>query len=261
MRAAPSIFATEAYHRVSDKYQFIPTIEVVEAMRREGFVPIRASESRAILTDKKGFTRHMLRFRDVDLGQQLILREIGDIIPELVLVNGHDGSTRYQLLAGLFRLVCLNGMVASSGNMGVINVKHVGHDTVNAVIEGTYKIISEFPKIGKKIKQMQQIEVKPQEATAFARAALSLKYDDLTTAPVKPEQLLVSRRPEDNHHDVWTVFNRVQENMFKGGLHGISSTGRRVSTRAIKSVGEDVRLNKALWTLAEELAGIRQAVQ
>jgi hypothetical protein len=43
---APSIFATQPYDKVSDRYSFIPTIDVVEKMRTEGFAPFSVTQSK-----------------------------------------------------------------------------------------------------------------------------------------------------------------------------------------------------------------------
>ena len=46
----------------------------------------------------------------------------------------------------------------------------------------------------------------------------------------------------------------------KGGLPGRSRSGRRTRTRAIRSVHEDVRLNRGLWHLTEQMAEQRGLV-
>jgi hypothetical protein len=45
-RLPPSIFANEPFHEVIDRYRFVPTIEVVEALRKEGWYPAKVLESR-----------------------------------------------------------------------------------------------------------------------------------------------------------------------------------------------------------------------
>src|ERR1017187_1533644 len=119
---APSIFAAEPWEKVSDKYAFIPTITVVDALRAEGFVPVRVGQSRSRLVGKSEFTKHMLRFRqEKDLDTT---RVVGQEIPELVLVNSHDRSSGYQLSAGIFRLICCNGCTVKSADFGDISVHH-----------------------------------------------------------------------------------------------------------------------------------------
>jgi hypothetical protein len=40
----------------------------------------------------------------------------------------------------------------------------------------------------------------------------------------------------------------------RGGLSGVNARGRRITTRAIKSVNADVDLNRQLWAIAEQVA-------
>jgi hypothetical protein len=120
MRVAPSIFAAQAYSGMSARYAFIPTITVVEKMRSEGFLPVAAMQSRTRIEGKQDFTKHLIRFRDVRNGDAPAIRTLGEVYPELVLTNSHDGASAYKLDAGLFRLVCTNGMVVSDGTVSQI---------------------------------------------------------------------------------------------------------------------------------------------
>ena len=253
-RVAPSIFATEAYKDVSDKYAFIPTIDVVEALRKEGFFPVRASQSLTRIAGKGEFAKHMLRFRRAD--DRTGVKVFGAEIPEVVMVNSHDRSSSFQLSAGIFRFVCSNGMTVKSGNLGDISVRHIGNIT-DEVIEGSYKIISDMPLVMEQIKQFKGIELRPEQQLAYASAAMQLRYPDVEgkrTAPILDQQLLQVRRLVDNRPDLWTTFNRVQENFIKGGLAARTTTNKRTTTRKIASVTEDLRLNKALWLLTEKMA-------
>ena len=107
-RLAPSILATGAHPRVTSRYQFISTLDLIQGLEPEGWLPVQASESRARTEDRYGFVKHLLRFRRFDGRLPLV----GDSWPEIVLVNSHDGSCTYQLHTGLFRLVCSNGCAA-----------------------------------------------------------------------------------------------------------------------------------------------------
>lgn len=251
-RVAPSIFAAHPWERVSERYAFIPTINVVEALRNEGFLPVKAQQSKTRIEGKGDFTKHMIRFRRV----QDLEVEKGNELPEIVLVNSHDRSSSYQLSAGIFRIVCSNGMIVKSSDLGDIKVQHSGN-IVDRVIEGSYKIINDMPRVIENMEAMKATQLAPNEQHAFAKAALSLRYplDDAgnSSAPVQPDQLLKVRRYDDESNTLWNTFNRVQENFMKGGLRGVGTTGKRTTTRSINSVSEDVRLNKALWLLAEEL--------
>jgi hypothetical protein len=226
----------------------VPTIEVVGMLRDRGFLPVRAEQSRARTPDRRDVTRHLLRFRHAD---HLSPLAVGAEVPELVLVNSHDGTSAYRFMAGIFRLVCSNGMVVQSGDTGSIAVRHSGAaDLRERVIDATFQIMDEAPRTLAKIEVWKGIEPSPPQREAYAEAALELK----DTTAIRPAQLLAPRRPEDRKSDLWTTASVVQEHLLRGGDRGRATTGRRTTTRPVKSVGEDLRLNRALWTLTEKLA-------
>jgi hypothetical protein len=248
----PSVFAAAPHSRVSSRYQFVSTVAVLEGLEREGWYPVRAFESRVRLPDRLGFTKHLLRFRRFDDR----LPQVGDSIPEIVFVNSHDATSSCQLHVGLYRLVCSNGMVVANGEMDHIKARHTG-DVVGEVIEGVYEIVKELPQIAGKVEGFRQIELSPQEQEAFAESALQVRWDE-GLAPITPTALLTPRRSEDRGNDLWSTFQRVQENMLKGGVRGRTRNGKRTSTRAVQSVDGNVKLNKALWSLTARMAELRE---
>ena len=100
---APSIFAQNPISDGSNRYQFIPTFEVVKRLQNEGWLPASAQESHVRNQENQGYQKHLIRFQR----QDLILD--GEAI-EVVLINSHNRSAAYQLMAGVFRFVCSNGM-------------------------------------------------------------------------------------------------------------------------------------------------------
>jgi hypothetical protein len=257
MQRAPSVFAVEPWQKMSERYSFIPTIQVIEKMRSEGFQPVSAIQSRTRIEGKQDFTKHMIRFRDMRHGDAPAIRTLGTIYPELVLTNSHDGASAYKLDAGLFRLVCTNGMVVSAGNVSQINVRHSGD--VNQIIDASYSVIEEFPKVLASVESFSQLRLSAPQQQAYATAALALRYDD-NTAPVTAQQVVTPRRTEDRDANLWNTFNTVQEHMINGGLRGRNvETHRRLKTRPVSGISENTRLNKALWTLTEEMAKLLAA--
>lgn len=252
-RVAPSIFAQEAHESRSERYVYIPTIEVLNGLRKEGFLPFMAAQSKSRIEGKSDFTKHMLRLRHANAIQK-------DEAYEIILINSHDGTSSYQMLAGFFRFVCQNGMICGD-NIQDIRVPHRGNITDN-VIDAAYEIVEDFDLVDESIENMKSTQLLLPEQASFAKAALSLKYDEPTKAPIDPEQLLTARRWEDkfndNNNTVWGSLNRIQENLIKGGLRGHSDNGRRTTTRAVKSIDNDIKLNKALWILADEITKLKK---
>lgn len=251
-RVAPSIFATAAHESRSERYTYIPTIDVVTGLRAEGFEPFFVGQSRARDESRRDFTRHMLRLRHVSQ----VARNVGDEIPELTIVNSHDGSSSYQMIAGMFRLVCSNGLLVAAGIAEEIRVYHSGN-VVGRVIEGAYEVVKQFDRVRESAETMKGITLNEGEQRAFGQAALVAKYGEQTGYPITPEQVVYSRRHADDGKDLWRVFNRAQESLVRGGLHSRSANGRRSKTRAITGISENVQLNRALWTLADQMAKLK----
>jgi len=260
---APSAMATHAHDSRSQRYTYIPTVNIIEGMIRSGFQPFKASQSTSRIEGKSEFTKHMIRFRHQDVSQNLA---VGDSIPEVVLINSHDGTSAYKLIAGIFRLVCSNGLVVAESTTGSVAVHHKGNILDN-VIEGSYRIVEDSQKAIGAIAGWKNLQLTTGEQSAFAEAAHSLRFADAegkTTTPITAAQLLKPRRHEDGGNDLWQTMNRVQENVIRGGLHGVQrgENGRgwrNVTTRPVKGIDQDVKLNRALWQLAERMAELKAA--
>jgi hypothetical protein len=104
-----------------------------------------------------------------------------------------------------------------------------------------------------------------QEARALAAAAKELRFDETSAfgQSVNPEVFLDVRRFEDRSTDLWTTFNVVQENVIKGGLHTVieDANGRvkQATSREVKGIDQDAKLNRALWVLGQEMARLKAA--
>jgi hypothetical protein len=243
----PSIFADAPHESRSERYSYIPTATVLRELRSEGFEPFMVTQTRVRQDDRRDYTKHMIRLRHAS---QINGREANEII----LLNSHDGTSSYQMLAGMFRFVCKNGLVCGD-TVADVRVPHKG-DVAAHVIEGAYEVLHGFDRAQESRDAMQAVTLDTGEAEVFARAALALKYDAPDKpAPITETQVLAPRRLDDDRRDLWSVFNRTQENLLRGGLHGRSANGRRQTTRPVHGIDQDLRLNRALWLLAE---GLRQ---
>ena len=247
-RVAPSIFAGEKHESRSNRYTYIPTIQVIEGLRSEGFLPFSACQSRSRIEGKSEFTKHMIRLRRQD---QILANEANEII----LINSHDGTSSYQMLAGMFRFVCQNGMITGD-TVEDIRVQHRGN-IVDNVIDAAYTIVDQFAITNESMGAMKEIQLSRPEEEVFARSALALKYGDLEKQPITPRQLLLPKRLDDGNSSLWTKFNVVQENLMKGGQRGRAASGKKITTRPVQSIDGNVKLNRALWILADEMARLK----
>lgn len=261
--AAPSIFAREAHESRSERFAPIATIDVVEGMRKAGFEPFKALQCQTRDESRKDFTKHIIRFRSRATKQY-----IAGVTPEVVLVNANDGSSAYKLMGGMFRFICSNGMIIQNCRIDETKVRHSGN-AVDDVIEGSFRVISTVEEQQDRVIEWSGLQLPAPARLAFAESARMIRLGDAegeVDSPIKAEAFLVPRRSEDRGTDLWTVFNVIQENSIRGGLsareeptkdeRGIVRRGRMRTTREIGGIDQDVKVNRALWSLGEKMASI-----
>lgn len=152
MQVVPSVFGEGKHVSRSDHYSYIPTITLLENLQREGFQPFFACQTRVRDQSRREHTKHMLRLRRSGqiTGQQ---------VPEIILLNSHDGSSSYQMLPGYFRAICTNGLVCGQ-SFGEVRVPHRGN-VVEKVIEGAYEVLGVFDRVEEKRDAMQSLLLPP----------------------------------------------------------------------------------------------------
>lgn len=247
---APSIFAEDKHESRSERYCYIPTVQILDGLRDEGFQPFSVVQTRVRDQGRQDYAKHMIRLRHAS-------EIVSDSAKEIVLLNSHDGSSSYQTIAGVFRFVCANGHVFGDTTHDV-RVRHKG-DVVGDVIEGAFEVLDGFQKVDESMDTMKRLTLSGPEQRAFARAALTLKYDDpVKPAPITEDDVLSSRRFDDQGADIWKTFNRVQENLVRGGIRGRNANGKRTTTRPVAGIDQSVKLNRALWVLADEMAKLKR---
>lgn len=252
----PTLAQTAAHDSRSDRYQQVSSVNAINVLADSGFMPVEVQLKKPRNTDKVGFEKHVVRFQPTLKS----LREIGDSRPEIVLINSHDGSTSFQLFAGLFRLVCANGMVVKNADFGGINVRHVGDSVLDEISFGAEKIIGDFPKLVENHNRLNALTWSPNTQRAFANEAVQLRWDD--QAPIQGEQLLRAKRYEDiagsrfdlGDRSAWKTLNVVQENLIRGGNRGRNRNGGRMTTRAVTGIDMVQNINTGVWQLAEQFA-------
>lgn len=249
---APSIYADAKHVSRSERYTYLPTSVILTALKGQGFQPFMVAQTRVRDSERREHTKHMLRMRHAS--------QINDTeAAEVILLNSHDGSSAYQMVSGMMRFVCKNGLVCGD-SIADFRVPHKGN-IVDAVIAGAFEVVEGFDLVREKRDAMRAVTLNDAEQAIFARAALSLKYepDPLRPAPITEAQLLHTRRFADAGRDAWTVLNRIQENVIQGGIPSRTAAGRNSRTRPVQGIDQGVKLNRALWMLGEEMARLKTA--
>lgn len=260
LSTAPSVFATAPHYEVSDRYGFMPTINVVDALRNEGWMPVDATQKNVRDQSKRDLTTHLLRFRRIDNDIT-----VGDSVVEILLKNAHDRSSAFVLHAGIFRMACANGIVIADNTFNKLSVRH-GKNIVGDIIEGSCQVIKEVPAICQTVEEMQATELSPQERAIFAKTAYTFAHGErdenmLTSDESIVNQVLRTKRQADTGKDLWTTFNVIQENIIKGGVRTakVNDKGRvrRSTKRAVKNIDKNIKLNKAIFEMATQMQALK----
>jgi hypothetical protein len=247
---APSVFTSTAAQGVSEKYTHIPTSNVIEDMDLLGWKVVDAKEVKA--RKGIGFQKHLLVFRNEDV---VINGADGDtVFPQILLTNSHDGKNSFTFTAGLFRMICENGLVVSTEQFEDVKMRHMGY-TFEELQEQIKGMVERLPLTVESMNKMKQIEMSQDAAIEFARKAIATRFkeDELENISVDIEALLHPTRKEDEGNDLWSVFNVVQEKILEGDFNYTFGVKVR-KARKIKNFNQDLKINKELFNLALEYA-------
>lgn len=240
---APSVYATSPSTSVSDKYSFIPTTQIMNDLGQEGWQVYDASQ-RNSRTGQGMFTKHMLRFRNSDVPM------VDGIVPEIVLTNSHDGRNAFNLHAGLFRLVCSNGLVIADQTFEKVKIKHQWYN-LQDVQQITDKVVTSIPKIMGCVDDFKNTQLTEAAKKDFAKKAILTRWKDgQDYLPLS--EILKPTRGEDQGNKLWEVFNIIQEKIIRGGITYYLASGRQQTVRELTNIDQRLNVNKKLWTLAEE---------
>ncbi len=248
---APTLFTGEPHYKVSDKYHFIPTIDVIEEIKSHHWYPVSVSEAGVKDEAKQGFQQHCVRFRHFE-----DLLHPQDNAVELLLFNSHDRTKSFSIAAGIFRFVCANGLVISDSVFESYKIKHLG-ERDNDVAHAVAKITAVKEKLIDKIKILSSIQLSQSEKESFSKLSIPLRFEE--HLEVNHKDLLIPHREADYKDDLYTTLNVIQENLIRGNISGVNKeSGRRFTSKEIKSITTDTQINKEIWELAERIATIKE---
>lgn len=249
------VFDKNQGFRVSERYKAVNTAQLVSHFENAGYTVASLKTSRVRNAEKQGYQKHLLRLRHPDL----TLNALSGLTPEIIVSNSYDGTSAFRLMMGVFRLVCENGLIVGQAYES-IRVVHVG-DALTKVLDAAHRVQVQTEEIGAQIEAWSKIELTDSQIESFARQASRLilpSQDDTNVIPiVRHQDLLRVRRSDDQGRDLWTVFNRIQENALKGGLSytRVNEIGRvrNMTARRIQAIDRSVQVNRALWDLASQI--------
>jgi hypothetical protein len=240
------IAATHAAPDRSSRYGFISTQEIVDALGESGYTPRQIQYGKVRKDENRGFQKHIIKFQHSD-----ITNIGGEVAPEFVLINSHDGTSSAQLSLGLRVFACLNGLVTGD-IFQTLKVYH-RNTSVSDFIAAANDLRSNVPQLVERVSLFKQKELTQAATNQYLIDALSLRYDAPNEESTLADErewntrlwyLNRARRYADGGTNLWHTFNRVQENLTKG------RPGSGI--RKLTAPAADLKVNKQLWNLTEQ---------
>lgn len=253
-RLPATVLQPTASPKMSDRYVHIDSHKVIELMAREGF-RVAKIDTPAVRKNSQLdplFCRHQIDFRREDWDASPRGDRRGGYVPRMIYTNSHDGTTAASWMLGVYAFVCSNGIVVGS-TYARERVRHAG-ESAQSMLGRMEGLAANVAPMFDQIESWQNKQLTSAQAREFARLASQLRWED--PHRFEAEEVLRVRRTEDDTGDLWTVFNRVQENTVRGGLIGRSPTGRAATSRPLSEINASNKFNSDLWRLAEEFATI-----
>ena len=246
---APSVFTEKADSSSTSKhYVHIPTETVIDDMALLGWGVVDAKQVKA--RKNAGYQKHMVVFGNDDI---TITGKDGDtVMPRILMTNSHDGKNSFQFQAGLYRLVCSNGLVIADAEFANMKIRHMGYDLaeLKTVIK---EIVEKLPLTVECMNKLKAKELSEQEQIEFAKEALATRLSERELSNVTSDQildLLAPTRDEDKGDDMWNVFNVIQEKIIHGMFDVYGVNGKVRKARKIKNFRQDTKVNQELYQLA-----------
>ena len=244
-KSAPAVYATSPKKSMTDRYSFVSTDKIITGFNKAGWEVTKAFQSKT-KKDDIAERKHVVRLSNPDF--QPMMKEVGSLTPEIILINSHNGSSSLKLMLGLFRLVCSNGLIISTSTMMEVTKRHSGEP--EEILRIIYESGKEFPDILNRVSEYQTLKLSNNQKVEFATKAIEFNWGVNSIIPT--DSILNPRRIEDNKDDIFHIMNIVQENIIKGGAiyeHPYKNTLRR--TKQIKNASRDIKINVFLWQMME----------
>lgn len=232
------------YGDVSDKYIPTSTQEIIDAMGKD-FKVVDFKASRVRKEEKEGKQRHvvMLEANDAHMIDGTNMR--------VVLYNSLDKTTGIRLNLGAFRAVCENGLIWGESFMQEIRIRHTYKHWESRVEQ----LMNEYDKrqyeATEMIDSMMNTYLSRDAQSHITREVANSIYSG-TGIIVDHNEFNVARRIDDTGNDLWHTYQRVQENLIRGGVKRVLD-GELCNTYGVRNQDEMIRVNKQLHNLCLEM--------
>lgn len=249
---APAVLSNDFKSTLSTRYTHIPTTALIEDMSALGWDVVDVKQQHSRKTQALEHKKHLVIFRNPNL---IIKNHDGDdVYPQILMINSHDGSSSFQFRAGIFRMICENGLVVCTENFGKTCLRHSGYTFAHlqAVVN---QLTRSIPNTIDVLNKFTQTVMTPKMMNEFVTSAIEIRFKDNKVHTVDIQEILRPTRSEDSGNTLWKVFNVVQERLLHGNFSYNNGNPRKPrKARGIKNLKRDIEFNEKLFFLATMFA-------
>lgn len=253
------------HENMKETYGFVKTDDILQAFSNKGWEIQSQDVANTRKQDKVGYQKHLIRLVHPD--HEIIpgLREEHKSRPQLCLLNSHDGTTSLRMFLGLIRFACMNGIIAGTA---LNDIKLVHSKNITSRVPDAIDYISHsLPQLIEQIQVLNNKTFTNAALKEFVKLCVDARLSNVhNIVKVDYDSALRTVRLEDRGNDAFTIMNKVQERVLRGGIRYVYDRKvkdgdgnllghKRVvtKTRNLKSVSGQVKLNRLVYDKALEL--------
>lgn len=248
MQIKNPIYQTVKNPILSEGYQFVPTMDIQAMLIDQGFSLNKEIITKSRKEEKKGFQKHMVLFDHPMLQTKEKTEKI-----QLLMINSHDGKNSLQLLLGIWRMVCGNGLISGNSWLSFF-IRHNDRQFETLLKDSIGQLTAQTPKMIDWVERLKQIELTQDQINLYAQKMFLARMEGTEINKINLEKSLIPFRPEDSPNTAWAKFNLVQERVIKGGIVYEDKDHEENWTRRIQGIGKVYNLNRMCWDEIEKIA-------
>ena len=258
----PAIMNEHGAHSArSDRYGFVSTISIINALREKGYGVYYAQQQDSYRRpEMHEYQRHIVRLRKVEEADTLH----NGVIFDIVLQNSHNGSTTLSINPGIYRPA--TDMYMTLPFSPTDQRRHmVGN------VEGYVDMVSDISDMHVDFLDLfEAMRNQPMSHGAqlqFIDAALEARYGEYKPVGNRPKGLSTERFFEtqveagnDDFSNLWECMNRTLSVIMNGGVQYETGTInkktgelRLASLRGVTNIKHSVEIQAAVWNIAEKM--------
>ena len=228
--------------RIKSKPYQVETLDAIKQFQDNGWRISGANQTRK---KNRQISSHSIKMEHPDL---IIRNDKGqrEAVSNILINNSCSGTKPLTLDIGAFRMVCSNGLY-SINSLSHAEIKH-NNKNIQMLPEIIGQFNSKAEAVLNEFKKLKGVQLSPAQMSQLALEAAELRFGDEIEFDIN--QLLKTNRKEDEGDNLWSVYNRIQENLTQSNLL-IDRDGNLIS--GVNNVEDDVKINQQLFELAYDL--------